>query len=83
MGHGVGEAEKKAKELVERMVRWVAMAMEMVGGVGSVTIAMEMGWYFFGQQKLGGTFLVNRNGVVLFWSTELVVLFSSTEMVLL
>ena len=30
MGHGVGEAEKKAKELVERMVRWGTMTMGMV-----------------------------------------------------
>ena len=45
MGHGVGEAEKKAKELVERMVRW--------------------GWLSDNS---------NGNGVVLFWSTEMVLL---------
>ena len=27
MGYGVGEAEKKAKELVEKMVRWKLMTL--------------------------------------------------------
>ena len=55
MGHGVGEAEKKAKELVERMVRWGTMTMEMV----------RWGWL---SDKSNG------NGLVLFWSTEMVFL---------
>ena len=61
MGHGVGEAEKKAKELVERMVRWGTMTMEMVrwgwlsdksNGNGVVLFwSTEMGWHFFRQRN--------------------------------
>ena len=64
MGHGVGEAEKKAKELVERMVRWATMTMEMV----------KWGWL---SDKSNGNEVAlfwSTEMVVLFWSTEMVLL---------